>query len=273
MPCIEIDGLRLNMKRVGSGPALVLLHGFTGDATTWDDLAVRLASRFEVVAFDIIGHGESDSPPSVSRYQMDRCVDDLVSALRAIGHIDATWLGYSMGARTALQVAIHQPDAVNALILEGGSAGLSDPEERATRTSMDEALANQIERDGIEAFIDFWETIPLWNTQSVLPDRTLNLLRRQRLSNNEIGLANSLRGMGTGAQEPLHDRLDELDVPMLMITGALDKKFTAIAQDIVRQVRLAMHRSVLDCGHAVHLENPHAFEAAVCDFLEQIYPH
>lgn len=272
MTRLEIDGLRLNVERVGSGPAVVLLHGFSGDATTWDDLSARLASRFEVIAFDIIGHGKSDSPRLVDRYQMARCGNDLVKALRVIGHVDATWLGYSMGARTALQVAIHHPTAVNALILEGGTAGLSDPGERATRISSDEALANQIELDGIEAFVDFWEEIPLWNTQNGLSGNALNVLRRQRMRNNELGLANSLRGMGTGAQEPLHERLHELDVPILMITGALDKKFTTIAQEMVRQVQRVKHCRVRDSGHAVHLEDSNAFETAVCGFLEQIHP-
>lgn len=271
MPRLDIDGLTINTQRTGVGPPVVLLHGFTGSSTTWTPFAETLAPHFEVIIFDIIGHGRSSSPKSLDRYRMRQCVDDLVAALRELGHRRATWLGYSMGARTALQIAVHHPDAVDGLVLEGVTPGLADPEERAARVAADEALADRIEREGLEAFVDFWRSISLWDTQTGLSPETIAALRQQRMANSEIGLANSLRGMGTGAQQPLHDRLHEVDVPALLLTGALDQKFTAIARDMAAEMPRAELCPVAGAGHAVHLEDPAAFQAAVADFLRRLH--
>ncbi|MBT5773750.1 MAG: alpha/beta fold hydrolase, partial [Dehalococcoidia bacterium] len=111
MAQIEVDGLRLHVEQQGSGPAVVLLHGFTGSTTTWGSLTELLTPEFEVIAIDIVGHGESDAPTEVDRYRMERCTDDLVAVLAKLGHERATWLGYSMGARTALQLAVRHPEA------------------------------------------------------------------------------------------------------------------------------------------------------------------
>ena len=271
MPCLDIDGLTINAQRTGVGPPVVLPHGFTGSSTTWFPLAETLAPHFEVIIFDIIGHGRSSSPDFVTHYRMHQCVDDLVAALRELGHQRATWLGYSMGARTALQIAVHHLDAVDGLVLEGVTPGLADPEERAARVTADEALADRIERDGLEAFVDFWQSISLWDTQTGLSPETVATLRQQRMANSEVGLANSLRGMGTGAQQPLHDRLHEVDVPALLLTGALDQKFTAIAQVMAAEMPRAELCPVAGAGHAVHLEDPAAFQAAAADFLRRLH--
>jgi 2-succinyl-6-hydroxy-2,4-cyclohexadiene-1-carboxylate synthase len=271
MPRLDINGLTINAQRTGVGPPVVLLHGFTGSSTTWNPLAETLAPHFEVIVFDIFGHGRSSSPNVVTHYRMRQCVNDIVAALRELGHQRATWLGYSMGARTALQVAVHHPDAVDGLALEGVTPGLADPEERAARVAADEELADRIERDGLEAFVDFWQSISLWDTQTGLSPETVAALRQQRMGNTEVGLANSLRGMGTGAQEPLHDRLHEVNVPALLLTGALDQKFTAIAREMAAEMPRAELCSVAGAGHAVHLEDPTAFQAAVADFLRRLH--
>lgn len=270
MPDLDIDGLTLHAERAGAGPPVVLLHGFTGSTTTWRRVTDVLSPEFEVIAIDIVGHGRSASPEAVDRYRMRRCVDELVAALHALGHERAAWLGYSMGARTALQVAAHRPDAVDALILEGVTPGLADADERAARVASDEALADRIEREGLEAFVDFWQSIALWDTQDGLAPETVAAIRAQRMANTQTGLANSLRGMGTGAQEPLQSRLAAIEVPSLLLTGALDEKFTAIAEQMAAAMPKAERCVVPGAGHAVHLEDPGAFETAVLDFLRRL---
>ncbi len=268
---LVIDGLTLNTESSGAGPPVVLLHGFTGSTTTWRLLTEVLAPQFEVISIDIVGHGASDSPRSLERYAMRRCVDDLVDALRELGHERAPWLGYSMGARTALQVAVHHPEAVDALVLEGVTPGVADAEERAARVSSDEALADRIERDGLEVFVDFWESISLWNTQAGLAEEAVAAIRSQRMGNTLLGLANSLRGMGTGAQEALQDRLGEVGVPTLLLTGALDLKFSAIAREMADRIPSARLAPIAGAGHAVHLEDPDVFASAVAGFLRETH--
>ena len=154
---VAIDGLTIHVDAAGEGPPLVLLHGFTGSSDTWRDLIGRLAGEYRTIAPDLVGHARSDAPEAVERYAIRRAAADLVALLRALGHERAAWLGYSLGGRVALQVAADHPQAVAALVLEGASPGIADAAEREARRASDEALAQRIERDGVEAFVDEWE--------------------------------------------------------------------------------------------------------------------
>ena len=170
-----------------------------------------------------------------------------------------------MGGRIALYTAFS--GFFRALILESASPGLEDPVEREQRRSSDEALAASIERDGVQAFIDRWEKLPLFASQSTLPAEAREALRSQRLHNRAGGLAQSLRGVGTGVQPSLHARLPTLHIPVLLIAGELDTKFTAIARSMAGALPLSQLRIVPGAGHAVHLERPEKFASLVGDFL------
>jgi 2-succinyl-6-hydroxy-2,4-cyclohexadiene-1-carboxylate synthase len=268
---LDIDGLGVNVERWGSGPPVVLLHGFTGSASGWAEVASALAPEFELIAIDIVGHGQTDAPEDLERYAMRRVVDDLASTLRALGHERATWLGYSMGGRTALQVAVHRPDVVSALILEGGTPGLATEEERVARVASDEVLAQNVLRDGVEAFIDFWQEVALFASQKRMPRERQDRVRAGRLRNRAIGLANSLRGMGTGSQEDVRDRLAGVRVPAFLITGALDTKFTELAREMAERLPDATLAVIDDAGHAAHVERPDEFAALVLDFLRRVH--
>ena len=271
MTRVDVDGLALNVERAGSGPPVVLLHGFTGAAAGWGPLVELLAPEFTTLAVDIVGHGQSDAPSDAGRYGTRRCVDDLAALLRALGYERACWLGYSMGGRTALQLAAHRPDAVSALVLEGATVGLRTAAERTQRVAADEALAEQIERDGVEAFVDHWEALPLFATQEALPPEVRASIRAGRLANRAIGLANSLRGMGAGAQAPLHERLGEMTMPVLLLAGALDDKFSAIAAEMAHALPDATMRVIEGAGHAAHIERTEAFGEAVLAFLRRAH--
>ncbi|ACZ40425.1 2-succinyl-6-hydroxy-2,4-cyclohexadiene-1-carboxylate synthase [Sphaerobacter thermophilus] len=267
MGLIAVNGVRLHVERGGDGPPLLLLHGFTGSAATWEPLLPALQAHFHTVAPDLIGHGRSDVPADPARYAMDRCVADLVALLDALDIDRAAVLGYSMGGRTALHLALAAPERVSALVLEGASPGIADPDERAARVASDAALADRIEREGLQAFVDAWERLPLFASQQRLPEATRARLRAQRLSHTPRGLANSLRGMGAGAMAPVHDRLGEIAVPVLLIAGELDGKYVEISRAMAGAMPQATVRIIPDAGHAPHLEQPEAFVEAVLGFL------
>ncbi len=246
---------------------ILLLHGFTGDGDAWRKHAPVLARHATVVAVDLIGHGRSDAPSDPARYDMARCVADLLVVLDHLGLSRVAVLGYSMGARVALHLAAAASDRVSALILESGSPGLAAEEERRARRDSDEALAVRIERDGVERFVDYWEALPLFATQRRLPAAVRIVQRRQRLCNSAVGLANSLHGMGTGVQASLWGRLVEMQAPTLLIVGALDDKFGAIGAAMAAALPHARLAVVPDAGHTVHLEQPAEFDRLVTDFL------
>ena len=264
------DGLTIHVEREGSGPTLLLLHGFTGSTITWSTLRETLRDRFELLIVDLPGHGRSSAPADSARYDLRRVADDLVRVLDAVDVARTAVLGYSMGARTSLQLALAHPERVSALILESGSPGIVDPTERAARVTADEALATSIERDGIGAFVDRWEKLPLWASQDKVRPVARARLHAERLAQRPQGLANSLRGAGAGVAPPVTDRLGTITPPVLLVAGALDAKYVALGQMMRERLPDARLEVVADAGHAVHLERPEAFAALVGAFLDAL---
>ncbi|MBL8046442.1 MAG: 2-succinyl-6-hydroxy-2,4-cyclohexadiene-1-carboxylate synthase [Anaerolineales bacterium] len=267
---MEINGQTFNLETAGDGAPLVLLHGFTGSAANWHPHVSVFSRHFRTMAIDLLGHGASASPPEAARYSMTHCTADVNGILTALQVDSAAVLGYSLGGRVALSFAINYPERVSHLLMVSGSPGLASAEERATRVASDEALASQIERDGLEAFVDYWENIPLFASQKGLPAAVRAALRQQRLQNNAHGLANNLRGLGAGAQPSLWERLHEVTVPTLLLAGERDTKFVNIARQMATRLPNARLEIVPGAGHAVQLEKPGFFQNSVLNFLSGI---
>jgi 2-succinyl-6-hydroxy-2,4-cyclohexadiene-1-carboxylate synthase len=272
MPQFTINGVTLNVQVAGQGPVFVALHGFTGSAATWHPLVQAIGSEYAVVAIDILGHGASAKPAEPSRYAMDRTLEDLLGVLDALGITTAHWLGYSMGGRIALSLALVAPERCNSLILESASPGIADAEERAKRIASDKALAGMLDRDGIERFIDYWETLPLWASQTRLPEDARHALRTQRKANDPIGLAGSLQGVGSGTQPYVGAALPNLAMPVCFIAGKDDKGYADLAQSMAEAVPEGRAVVTPNAGHAVHLEQPAIFHATIMDFLNDYSP-
>lgn len=256
---LTIRGCRYFVSAQGNGRPLLLLHGFTGSSQNWQELIPTLSSRFQIIAVDLLGHGRTDSPPDPARYQMAEAASDLITILDELGVTQAHLLGYSMGGRLGLYTAVHHPNRINRLILESASPGLAAAVERRERRQRDNALADKIERAGIESFVNFWEQLPLWSSQKQLDTAVRQKLHEQRLQNHPTGLANSLRGMGTGIQPSLWQQLGNLKMPVHLIAGELDDKFVAINRRMAAQIPAARLDIVPGAGHTVHLERPSLF--------------
>ncbi|MBO0783476.1 MAG: 2-succinyl-6-hydroxy-2,4-cyclohexadiene-1-carboxylate synthase [Ktedonobacteraceae bacterium] len=252
-----------------SAATLVLLHGFTGSAAGWGRLLHELPGR-RLIALDLPGHGASDAPRDPGFYSLEQCSENVVAALRVLGVApgEAVLLGYSLGGRIALYSAFS--GFFRAVILESASPGLADAEEREQRRASDETLAQRIEREGVPAFVSYWENIPLFASQAVLPAEVRAAQRRLRLLNQAHGLANSLRGAGTGTQPPLHEQLARLNMPVMLVTGELDTKFCAIGRDMAQCLPHAELYIVPGAGHAVHLERPEIFSGLVRQFCASL---
>jgi 2-succinyl-6-hydroxy-2,4-cyclohexadiene-1-carboxylate synthase len=265
---VAVNGISLNVESSGdgSGPALVLLHGFTRDHREWEPLLPCFDS-YRTVRFDLIGHGNSDSPAEVTHYSMAHAVDDLMALLHHLEIERTALLGYSLGGRVALHLAIEAPELLWGLVIESASPGIEDRGERAARAASDEELALSIERDGIETFVERWQSQVLFASQSRLPAAVLESQKRQRLSNSATGLANSLRGMSAGVQEYLLPRMDRIDVPALFIAGQLDERYAVWVPRMASEVPGATSRIIDGAGHTTHLEQPDAFVEVAGQFL------
>ena len=235
----------------GAGRRLVLVHGFTQTGRSWDAVADHLVADHEVVAVDAPGHGGSAA--------IDADLLDGAVRLGATGG-RATYVGYSMGGRLCLHLAVAQPDLVERLVLVSATAGIDDPGERQARRNADDALAGTIERDGLEAFLQRWVAQPLF---AGLPDPDLDDRRR----NTVAGLAASLRLAGTGTQEPLWARLPDLHMSVLLVAGADDPKFVRAAERMAGLLPRPTLEVIAAAGHTVHLEQPAAFLAVLDRWL------
>lgn len=258
----------LHARVEGEGAPVLVLHGFTGSSESMDGVAAGLCDRWQTVRLDLVGHGESEAPRDAAEYTMERCIEQVTAALDRLGIGSAHVVGYSMGGRAALALAAWHPGRVRSAILVGACAGLADAAARAERRRADEALADRIEREGLDAFVEHWMSLPLFATQRRLGADALARARAQRLRNRPHGLANSLRGMGTGAQPPLHEALHRVNVPVGIVVGELDAKFSAIAHELATSLPCAEVNAIPAAGHACHVEAPRAFLRAARRFLE-----
>ncbi len=249
-----IRDLAYHVEIDGDGPPLLLLHGFTGSTDNWEPLLPRLCQAHTVVRVDLPGHGQTALPEDVTRYNMPSTAQDLSLLLHELHFSQVTLWGYSLGARLALFFALHYSAQVRHLLLESGSPGLADEAERIARRANDEALAQRIERNGIGAFVQEWEHLPMWDSQSKLSVVERQRIHEQRLRNRPVGLANSLRQIGTGAQPSLWSQLSELHILTGFVAGADDSKFVRIAQQMQSHCPAAYLNIVPQAGHAVHLE-------------------
>jgi 2-succinyl-6-hydroxy-2,4-cyclohexadiene-1-carboxylate synthase len=267
---LTVNGCNYNVEVRGSGIPLVLLHGFTGSTLNWRSLIEELSWSYTTIGIDLLGHGRSDAPLDPQCYTMDRAATDLARLIQVLTACPVNLLGYSMGGRLALYLTRHYPELITSLVLESASPGLADPWARQQRRDSDELLAQRIEREGIPAFVDYWEKIPLFASQQSLPAASCEQLRSQRLQNRAHGLANSLRGMGTGQQPSLWDDLTTIRQPTLLLAGASDAKYIEIARQMRERMPHARLQIIPDAGHAVHLEAPQAFEIQVMMFVHTV---
>lgn len=247
----------LHGEREGTGPRVVLLHGFGQTARCWGPLAPALARGHEVLRLDAPGHGASGEVaadlPTTGRW------------MAATGG-PAVYLGYSMGARMALHVATEAPEVVRGLVLLGGTPGIEDDAARAERHGADRALAARIRAEGVPAFVERWLARPMF---AGLPPE--GRFVHERLRNSAEGLASSLELAGTGAQVPLWHRLAGIDVPVLAVAGADDAPYAVLARRTAAAIGPnATSAVVTGAGHSAHLEQPHRFAALVLRWLGRL---
>ena len=235
----------------------MLIHGFTQTGASWDPVLPHL------VGSGVVAHAP-DLPDSPDLWMAAAELSAWIVA--HVGPDPVAIVGYSMGGRIALHLALAHPERVDRLILIGATGGLDTGDERDRRRSADAALADTIEAGGsggIDGFLDRWVAQPLF---AGLPKTAADRAARSR---DPALLAGWLRHLGTGTQEPLWDRLHTISVPVLCVAGAEDAKFVALARRLNQAIGPQAGVSlVADAGHACHLEQPGAFAALLRNFLQ-----
>ncbi len=246
----------LHAERDGEGGRIVLVHGFTQTRNCWGPIVDDLRTDHEVVRVDAPGHGMSS---------------EVMAGLRGGGRLiadqggEAVYVGYSMGGRFLIHLALANPELVRGLVLIGATAGIEDDDERAARAAADEATAAKIRELGLLEFIKWWVTAPMF--AGLPPEHQFQM---ERMENTVEGLENSVVQAGTGSQDPSWDKLDRLDMPVLIVAGSADDKYTAIGRRMADTIGdNARFAPIGGAGHAAHLEDAPAFLALLRGWLRE----
>ncbi len=246
---------------------VLFLHGFMGSGEDWRPIAQGLPPDYRCVAPDLPGHGRTPVRRDDVAYTMAAVSGDVMRLMDQIAPGPLTLVGYSMGGRLALHLALEYADRVQALVLESASPGLRSETERSERRVADEQRAVELETGDWEAFLSHWYSTPMFESLHGCGERFEELLMRRR-NNNPRELARVLRGMGTGAQASLWNRLAEAAMPTLLIAGEYDAKYGAMAAAIGAKMPRASTAVVSGAGHNVHFEKPGDYTTLLRKWLD-----
>jgi 2-succinyl-6-hydroxy-2,4-cyclohexadiene-1-carboxylate synthase len=239
---------------------LVALHGFTENDEVWREV---LGLPPEVLTCVLLpGHGFKPCPPAID-------VRALAAGLArdAFAGKPADLLGYSMGGRIALQLALDRPDLVRRLVLISSGPGFKDDALQAPRRHQDDLMAEILEQDGLGPFVAWWEANPILRPAKPLSRTVEERVRSRRFNHDPLGLAAALRRLGAGAMPNLWQRLGELRVPTLLIAGSADQRYCQVMADMAKAIPQARVAVVADAGHAAHREQPEAVRHLVLEFV------
>lgn len=229
---------------------MLALHGFTGSPRNWDFLATPPSVRRFVPP--LVGHRGSDAGSEVIDFESE--VDRLARLSNEAASVHV--VGYSLGARLALGLAVRHPTRVSRLTLISAHPGLESDAERVQRRAADERWCELLLSRGSVAFVDAWQAQPLWASQAGLDRSALDEKRNQRLSHDPVGLVRSLRVTGLAQMPNYREALAQLRVPLTLIAGSLDAKFQELARQMAKTVSHAELLIADGAGHDLLLERP-----------------
>ena len=251
----------IGVRRFGSGPPLIALHGFTLTGEQFASADQLL--NHTIIAPDLPGHGQSADAST----EFANVINIVVSTIASVGP-PLPIIGYSQGARIALAAALERPDDISALVLVSANAGIREPDERAARARSDAEMASRIASMTIDGFLDTWTSTGIPSTTHLsTADRDADRAVRRR--NSPYGLARAVVGYGQGAQPSLWPRLSELPMPALIMSGGQDDKYSRIADEMATMIPDVERVTIPDAGHNPLADRPAQAYGAISDFLDR----
>ncbi len=261
-----------NSVPIGKTPIL-FLHGFTGSGKDWSFLFSSLDSKYFPIAIDLPGHGKTIVPNNTNHFSTEAYKEIIQLVLDYFEISKVILVGYSMGGRAALSFTSKNSEKVIALILESSTAGIDDKKERSVRIETDRKLADNLLRDGIDSFVDYWMDLPFFRSLKSLDENEYSEVVLKKKQNSTQGLANSLLGFSTGTMPSLWSNLSSFTTPTLLIIGSLDRKYVRINKEMNQLIPNSKLEIMGNCGHNTHLENRKDFVILVNKFLSNLENH
>jgi len=246
-------------------PSLLMLHGFMGSSRVFDHLLNDLSKVCNPITVDLLGHGQSEEIYEPTRYRKKHQIKDMKELIKHIASSALFLYGYSMGGRLALKTALEAPELFTGLILESTTCGIERESERAERREEDRKRALEI-RDDFDSFLSKWGKLKLFKSDTE-PNPKLKE-RYQKIQENQDprAIAASLSGFSTGNMQPVKKQLRNFPVPVLLLAGSRDEKYTDINNTMAQLFTTAEFKK-LKAGHRVHLDNPAAVVNTIKQFI------
>ena len=227
---------------------LFALHGFMGSGADFDPLRLRLSIPF--TAPDLVGHGEHatfDTQCYTTASQVEYWIERIPKG--------SVLMGYSMGGRLALQLAVSYPEHFAALIVIGGTPGIEDVKLRHERSQWDLQQAQRLVTEGTRTFYEYWRTLPIIASQSSIPQKVFEPMVHRRLNQDPTMLGLSMIHFGTGTMPNCWSKLKLLTMPILLVVGESDQKYRLIAESMLTTLPNGKISIIQRAGHCAHLEN------------------
>lgn len=243
-------------------PPVLFLHGFMGSSEDWKNVIQFVSFDYYCITIDLPGHGKTDLEKNLT---FEKTAIALIEFLKLQKMRRCFLVGYSMGGRLALFLALRFPDYFRKVVLESASPGLWTQEERENRLRMDELIARQLESGNFKTFLFKWYSQPLFKRLANQSD--FDQLLKARLKNDPKALAQLLRILGTGNQPSLWDELHQCKIPILLMVGEEDKKYQLIAEEMCQSSELIQSLIVKKCSHNIHFQHPKRFANHLCEFF------
>jgi pimeloyl-ACP methyl ester carboxylesterase len=248
MAFLDRDGVRIYYDAQGSGPAVLLSHGYSATSQMWTKQVEALKDRYRVITWDMRGHGQSDSPEDQALYSEAATCGDMAGILRELGIEKAIVGGLSLGGYMSLAFNVRYPEMVSALMLFDTGPGYKNPAGREGWNRTAEGRAVAFETKGLESL-----------------GRGAEVRIAQHRS--AAGLAKAARGMLAQFDSRIIESLDSITVPTLVLVGAKDEPFLGATEYMLKKIPGAQRAVIAGAGHAANIDQPEAFNAAVEAFL------
>ncbi len=251
MARLDRDGVAIHYEVHGSGPTLLLSHGYSATCRMWDGQIAALRDRWQVIVWDMRGHGESDAPSDQTAYSEAATVGDMHAILQACNVQRAVVAGLSLGGYMSLAFHARHPEMVRALMLFDTGPGFRKDTAREAWNARARARGDELDARGFAA---------------LGPSDEVRMSRHR----SAAGLAGAARGMLTQRDDSVIRSLETISVPTLVLAGANDTNFLAATDYMAAKIPGATKAIIPDAGHASNLHQPEAFNRAVAAFLEQL---
>ena len=251
MAYIDRDGVKIYYEVAGSGPVVLLSHGYSASTRMWQGQIAPMKDAYTVVTWDMRGHAQSDSPDDQSRYSEEATVDDMAAILAEVGAERAVIGGLSLGGYMSLAFYARRPELVRALMLFDCGPGYRNPKGREAWNETATRRAEVFEAKGLES---------LGGSAEV----------RVSAHRSAQGLANAARGMLAQFDSRVMDVLDKIAVPTLVLVGSEDKPFLGATDYMASHIPGAQPVVIEGAGHASNIDKPAAFNEAVLGFLKSL---